>query len=495
MKNNDSVLAKEIRFFPAGDGERRPGEAAREADRILAAVWRREYLLVPADRLFAFVRSAFRVMDERGFVNIYPDERMPSDAFSDIVLQPSYAVTALCVYLKVALGEAETAWMDGDLKRLMDAAFAHGISGHGEDLPAMFETVMTALCRAGLGEYLSRGTAPSEAFRKTAGSCFRHILEHGTAPEEYGFTPRNYFYVPNLTLARAACRGLCNPVFVYGTLMAGQSAEGLLKDADFGGYAILPDYALYDLGCYPGIVPAEGEEVVGEVYHVDDETLARLDEYEGEGSLYRREAVTVKVGTGWSLSVMAYVCARPVSGEPVRGRWGMQEDDEVWYAAYGSNLSEERFRCYLEGGVCPANGKAYPGCRDRRLWSESMVTTVPGRVYFARHSRSWNGGGVAFFDKEARGRAIVRAYRITWGQLQDIQAQEGPAWYGRRVFLGFYDGACICTLTSGEVQEPTEPDAAYLERIRNALVACGETEKEAERYLEACRRPFSRSRE
>ena len=201
----------------------------------------------------------------------------------------------------------------------------------------------------------------------------------------------------------------------------------------------------------------------------------------------------MKVGTGWRLPVKAYIYAHDVSGEPLHERWGMKEDDEVWYAAYGSNLSSERFRYYLEGGTCPQNGKTYPGCRDKLLWSDNMVYMVRGRMYFAKHSPSWNKGGVAFFDKNGRGSTIVRCYRITWGQLQDIQQQEGPSWYGRREFLGFYDGADIYTLTSEEVQEQTKPDAAYLKLIRNALVECGETKAEAKKYLKACQKRFPKS--
>lgn len=496
MKNNENVLAQEIRIFRR-TGEEIPADwAAQEADRIIAAVYSRDYLEVPIEQLSTFVRSAFRAMDERGFVNILPGEWMPSDAFSDIVLQPSYAVVALCVYLKVKLGEAETAWMDGDLKRLMDATFRHGITGHGEDLPGMFEAVMTALCRAGLDEYLSCGAVLSEAFRETAESCFRHILEYGTAPEEYCFTPQQYFYVPDLSMAQAACRGCRNPVFVYGTLMAGQGATGLMgENAIFVGRAVLRDYAMYDLGPYPGILAAEGEQVIGEAYCVDDEALKRMDHYEGEGSLYRRQTVGIEVENGRGLLAKAYIYAQPVSGEPVRAPWGIKDDDEVWYAAYGSNLSEDRFRYYLEGGVCPQNGKDYPGCRNKRLWTDSAMDAVVGRMYFARHSPSWNSGGVAFFDRRGGGRTIIRRYRITWGQLLDIQAQEGQRWYSRRELLGFCDGVAIYTLTSEEVQKQTKPDAAYVSLIRNALLASGKTEKETDRYLTVCQRALSGSRE
>ena len=89
-----------------------------------------------------------------------------------------------------------------------------------------------------------------------------------------------------------------NPVFVYGTLMRGERADNLLRDADFAGDAVLRDYAMYDLGSYPGIAARKGEAVLGELYYVDDFTLKRLDEYESEGSLYHRITVQVKTFDG-----------------------------------------------------------------------------------------------------------------------------------------------------------------------------------------------------
>ena len=495
MKQTENVFAQEIRIFRNNEEHSASSQAMREANRLMTAVISRDYLDVSAEQLTAFVRSAFRAMDERGFVNIFPGEQLPNDAFSEFVRKPSYAVTALCVYLKVTLGEAETGWMDEDLKRLMDASFRCGISGHGEERSVMFENVMTALCRAGLDKYLSRGAVLSEAFHRTAESCLEHLLKYHAAPEAYHFTREYYYHIPNLSMAYAACRDCRNPVFVYGTLMGGQSAEGLLgTNAFFGGCAVLQDYALYDLGSFPGIVPCEGEQVIGEVYYVDDETMERLDRYEGEGSLYLRQSVIVRTETWWKLPAKAYIYAHPVSGEPVRERWGMQDDDEVWYAAYGSNLSQERFRCYLEGGTCPQNGKPYPGCRDKRLWTDSEVNMIQGRMYFAKHSQSWNGGGVAFFDRNGCGGTIVRYYRITWGQLRDIQQQEGPSWYGRRLFLGFRDDAAVYTLTSTELLKQTKPDGAYLELIRKALLDCGKTESAADKYLKTCQKRFPRSK-
>ena len=131
-------------------------------------------------------------------------------------------------------------------------------------------------------------------------------------------------------------------IFVYGTLMSGQRASGYLDGCELLGRYCLRGYAMYNLGAYPGIVPQEGESVVGEVWRVPADRLPELDAYEGEGSLYHRRTVTVE-RDGGRVSAQAYVYAHRPTGEPMREPWGSKGSDRVWYAAYGSNLSAERF--------------------------------------------------------------------------------------------------------------------------------------------------------
>lgn len=84
-------------------------------------------------------------------------------------------------------------------------------------------------------------------------------------------------------------------LFIYGTLKRGGRNHALLAGQTFLGEAHTPPgYTLYALGDYPGLVPAASDRqgVKGELWAVDDATLARLDEFEGvaEG-LYRREPI------------------------------------------------------------------------------------------------------------------------------------------------------------------------------------------------------------
>lgn len=116
-------------------------------------------------------------------------------------------------------------------------------------------------------------------------------------------------------------------VFVYGTLMRGQRAHSMLAGCRCGGNYLLEDYAMYDLGRYPGIKPLAGGCVPGEVYFADPDTVTRMDAYEGKGELYDRVSVSVQVEADptRTLAVQVYVYRKAVCGAPMRGRWGVND--------------------------------------------------------------------------------------------------------------------------------------------------------------------------
>ncbi len=106
-------------------------------------------------------------------------------------------------------------------------------------------------------------------------------------------------------------------LFVYGTLKRGGSNRRQLDGQRFLGEAHTPPgYTLYSLGDYPGLVPEADDRhgVKGELWEVDDATVARLDEFEGvpEG-LFRRESIPL-VPPHARIHVEAFVYARPVEG-------------------------------------------------------------------------------------------------------------------------------------------------------------------------------------
>jgi gamma-glutamylcyclotransferase (GGCT)/AIG2-like uncharacterized protein YtfP len=86
-------------------------------------------------------------------------------------------------------------------------------------------------------------------------------------------------------------------VFVYGTLLAGEANHGLLARARFVGEAKTPaGYALHDLGAYPAMIAGGGDAIAGEIYEVDEATLAALDELEDHPTYYQRQVITLAGG-------------------------------------------------------------------------------------------------------------------------------------------------------------------------------------------------------
>lgn len=112
------------------------------------------------------------------------------------------------------------------------------------------------------------------------------------------------------------------PVFVYGTLKRGGSNHLFLAGQRFvGEVRTVPGFTLYSLGDYPGMVRAPGDTagVTGELWSVDDGTLADLDRLEGlDEGLYERVDVRLAPNPH-AASAQAYLYRRPHSGLPPVG--------------------------------------------------------------------------------------------------------------------------------------------------------------------------------
>lgn len=91
-------------------------------------------------------------------------------------------------------------------------------------------------------------------------------------------------------------RSDCTLVFVYGSLLRGESNHRVLGGARLVAHAITaPRYTLIDLGAFPAMLDRGNTPIRGEVYRCDAETLARLDRLEGHPRFYeRRDLVLVR---------------------------------------------------------------------------------------------------------------------------------------------------------------------------------------------------------
>jgi len=99
-------------------------------------------------------------------------------------------------------------------------------------------------------------------------------------------------------------------LFVYGTLKEGYPLHRILGRQEFlGVYKTAPVFKLVTLGAFPAMLPAKaGIEVSGEVYKVDEDTLAYIDILENvRQGLYRRLYIEVHDQLGTTIKAWAYV--------------------------------------------------------------------------------------------------------------------------------------------------------------------------------------------
>jgi len=103
---------------------------------------------------------------------------------------------------------------------------------------------------------------------------------------------------------------MTHKVFVYGTLKSGFRNHYLLEDCEYSGSAVtVPTYRMIENG-FPVILPdPDGRPLAGEIYVIDDDTLARLDQLEREGSSYDRKLIDVALALagGEQLPTKAFI--------------------------------------------------------------------------------------------------------------------------------------------------------------------------------------------
>lgn len=116
-------------------------------------------------------------------------------------------------------------------------------------------------------------------------------------------------------------------VFVYGTLQRGRVLHEHLATHRFVGEAkTCPEYRLYRIGWYPGLIEAssaeEGLAIHGEVWDVDDGGLRSLDEVEDvDSGLYERRPIRLQAPFDQT-EVIAYFYLGDVEGCSDNGdRW------------------------------------------------------------------------------------------------------------------------------------------------------------------------------
>lgn len=167
----------------------------------------------------------------------------------------------------------------------------------------------------------------------------------------------------------------------------------------------------------------------------------------------------------------------------------------MWYASYGSNILKERFLCYILGGKPAGAIKENPGCDNPSLPVEERNILIQNEIYFAKSSKLWHNGGVAFLksDSTSHCKTLGRMYKITEQQFYQIVEQENSnvnlkfninkvidkgtltlspqLWYGKILHLGNCEGSPIFTFTAPNENntEINPPHPSYLKTIMRGI--------------------------
>ena len=138
----------------------------------------------------------------------------------------------------------------------------------------------------------------------------------------------------------------------------------------------------------------------------------------------------------------------------------MKNIQYVWYACYGSNINYDRFMLYINR------------CTDTTPPVESRPYQFNYPIYFAKKSRLWDNGGVAFLDDSCIGETLGRIYKITKEQYEQVKINEGPN-YRKQIDLGQIEGLPVYTFTDTQkIVLGSMPSARYFTTILEGLKEC-----------------------
>ena len=437
-----------------------------------------------ADEVAEFLTSHMPLQDEKGAWGLVKPSEAPSDARVDYYYIPTYLSAAIMMRAYFDYPEV-TERIEGfqtAFRKALQACTGRSFRGHGYGAMAGVLEAMRIFSDGGAVRILNDTTLCPDfsALIREQLAFIRESLATGRTGSEWG---EDYASEYDEVMGRY------RTLFVYGTLLKGQSNhDRYLSDHQYLGDAELPDFALFDLTVYPAILPRKGASVRGELYHVTNDDLRKIDQLEGEGTLYTREKIRIR-SNGVNLPAETYVyhgnlddsLRVPSEYQP----WGMNNNC-VWYACYGSNLLKARFMEYINGGNSKFTNKTHDKCKDTTPPVAEMTLEIPYELYFGNKSSSWDDGGVAFIDVDRPEKTLGRAYLITEEQYEHLRKQEGRGknWYNHEHSLGDRYGIPVKTITNDGLREERAPSEKYKEVIILGLIETyGMGGGEAEEYV------------
>lgn len=159
----------------------------------------------------------------------------------------------------------------------------------------------------------------------------------------------------------------------------------------------------------------------------------------------------------------------------------MTRPDLVWYAAYGSNLSRERFMRYLDGGRPEGSTFAETGAPDASPPRDFQVAVLRHRLVFAGWSPRWKGATAHLMvGHDPSAHTLARLYLVSRDQLESVCTQEGTA-YELVECHEPVDGYEVFAVTVADPGPPGAPSPAYVDTMARGLAESWHLDEEAAR--------------
>ena len=397
--------------------------------------------------------------DSDGSFKLFDSYEIPSDTRVEFCWMPTYVCTAILMKAYMTDPSSFTPKEESALLEGLKMSSKKNLRGHGfKAFKGQIES-LEIFMKAGLREFLDVHRDFCPEFSEMISKIITKSKDIETNEE---FEPWGESYESQIKSVNEYFSN--RNVFVYGTLMNGETNHHYLENSKFSGMATIEGYEMYSMGGYPAIIDGNSL-IMGELYQVPNTDMPSIDMLEGEGSLYIKRCETVTDSKGKSSFAFIYVYNRDCSDLERISAWNREY---VWYVSYGSNMLKERFMCHIKGG-------SFEGSRYRQACSDATpplaVKTfeIQYDMYFGNTSGSWQNCGVSFLDVSKKGHALGVAYLITKDQFRHVCAEEnggrapeeGYSWYEDIIDLGVMDGFEVKTITNRNLRPYNEPCLEY----------------------------------
>ena len=419
--------------------------------------------------------------DDDDSFKIFSTYEIPSDARVFYCHEPTYICSSILMKAYLTGDSALNEKIEEPLTQGLEKCCMRGLRGHGYEALQGQINALNIFMKGGLREFIDLYPELNSKFTEM---ILNIMVEFDAREEQEAFKgPWGEDYKEEILKINDYFS--TRKVFVYGTLMNGESNHHFLEESICLGIAAIEGYEMYNVGWYPAIVPGKNT-IPGELYEVHENDMTSIDMLEGEGSLYIRKC---KETTDKSLAYI-YEYAQDTEGLDKISSW----KDYVWYVTYGSNMLEERFHCYIIGGSFEGRRDIKP-CADTTLPHAVQRLDIPYDMYFAKESQTWDNLGVSFLDTTKKGHAYGVAYLITKEQFNHVASQENRGrspgngnWYEDFIPLGEMYGYESYTLTNNQLQEYNEPCEHYYDTLKRGMKENWPemSEEDIDHYIQSC---------